>query len=113
MLADEVAVDRAGEVVHGGGPPEVGVDDEAQGLELLEHPVDGRGADLGRAALDPRVTSSAVRSRRASTRAWATARLAVVTRLPAARSAATISSSRSDARATARDYAAARRRFRP
>ena len=35
-LADQVAVDRAGQVVDGGGPTEVRVDDQAEGLELLE-----------------------------------------------------------------------------
>ena len=52
VFADQVPVNRAGEVVHGGGLAEVRVHHNVQFLELLENPVDGRGAHIGSEHLD-------------------------------------------------------------
>jgi hypothetical protein len=51
-LADEVAVGLGRQVVCGGSMPEMGVDDDAQALELLEIAVDGRRVDVGSEGAD-------------------------------------------------------------
>ena len=50
-LADEVAVGQGSQLVGGGAVPKVGVDDDAELLEVLQVAVDGRDVDLGRPRL--------------------------------------------------------------
>ena len=52
-LADEVGVGERGELVGGRAVPEVGVDDHAEVLEVLEVAVDGREVDVGGALPGP------------------------------------------------------------
>ena len=52
LLTDEVSVRPCGQMVGGGTVSEMGVDDDAQALQIVEIPVDGRHVDLGRDGLD-------------------------------------------------------------
>jgi hypothetical protein len=51
LLADEVPVGRRGQVIGGRPVADVGVDHDAQALELVEVAVDGRGVHVGQLGL--------------------------------------------------------------
>jgi len=51
-LTDEMPVSSCGQMVRGWTVSEMGVDDDAQALQIVENPVDGRHVDLGRDHLD-------------------------------------------------------------
>ncbi len=46
VLADQVPMDRTGQVVHGGALAEVRVNDDTELFELIEEAIDGRRAHL-------------------------------------------------------------------
>lgn len=52
FLTDEVPVRPCGQMVGGGTVSEMGVDDDAQALQIVEISVDGRHVDFGRDRLD-------------------------------------------------------------
>ena len=84
----EVAVGAGGQMVRGRAVPEMGVDDHAQSLEVVEVPVDGREVHFGRHGLDLGAELLRVRCPRESKSARSSRTRELVTRPPCSRSRA-------------------------